>query len=129
MTFFEGSVLLCVPFILWHAFVNHGTQSIYNMGKQEIFNSVLSFIEEETEVSRDMILSANKREEVVDARALLIYVLYDIGFYPSQIAVLTGICPRCIMPFIQNFNDRKESRRMLRIYFEKVRKKVRESED
>lgn len=99
------------------------------MGKQEKFNMVLSLVEEETEIDRTLILSGNKREEVVDARALLLYLLYDMGFYPSQIAVMSGICPRCVMPFIQNFNDRKDSRRMLGIYYEKVKRKLRESED
>lgn len=91
------------------------------MGKQETFNRVLSLIEEETEVSRDLILSGNKREEVVDARSLLLYVLKDMGFYPVQIAALTGICTRCITSLIAGFNDRKESRRMLRVYHERVR--------
>ena len=99
------------------------------MGKQETFEKVLSLIEEEAEVSRDLILSGNKQEEVIDARSLLLYILYEIGFYPVQIAKLSGICSRCIMPLIHNFNDRKDSRRMLGIYYEKVARKLRESED
>lgn len=99
------------------------------MGKQEIFNRVLSLIEEEAEVSRDLILSGNKQEEVVDARALLIYTLHELGFYPTQIAALSGICPRCVSPFIIGFNERKGNRRMLGIYYEKVKRKLRESMD
>ena len=99
------------------------------MGKQDIFNRVLALVEEETEVTRNLILSGNKAEEVVDARALLIYTLYELGFYPSQIGALSGICPRCIMPFINNFNDRKDSRRMLGINYERVQRKLGESED
>ena len=99
------------------------------MGKQETFERVLSLIEEEAEVSRDLILSGNKQEEVVDARALLIFVLNEIGFYPSQIASMSGICQRCISPFIMNFGERKASRRMLGIYYERVTRKLRESDD
>ena len=99
------------------------------MGKQEIYNKVLSLIEEETEVSRELILSGNKQEEVVDARALLIYTLYETGFYPSQISALTGICGRCINTFILNFEERKECRRMLRIYYDKAKRKLGESEE
>ena len=99
------------------------------MGKQETFNKVLSIIEEETEIDRALILSGVKREEVVDARALLLYVLHDIGLYPAQIAALSGICPRCVMPFIHGFNDRKGNRRMLGIYYEKVKRKLGESMD
>lgn len=99
------------------------------MGKQETFNKVLSLIEEETEIDRTLILSGNKREEVVDARALLLYTLYEIGLYPTQIAALSRICPRCIMPFIQGFNDRKYNRRMLGIYYERVKRKLRETSE
>ena len=96
------------------------------MKKQETFERVLSLIEEETEIARYYILSGNKQEEVVDARALLVITLYEMGFYPSQIAVLSGICPRCINPFIINFHERKRSRRILGIYYERVKRKVRE---
>lgn len=97
------------------------------MGKQEVFNKVLSLVEEETEISREKILSGNKQEEVVDARGLLIYTLYEYGFYPSQISELSGICPRCIGPYIQNFGERKSGRKMLRIYYERVKRKLGES--
>ena len=99
------------------------------MGKRDTFNLVLSLIEEETEISRDLILSGDKHEEVVDARALLIIILSEIGFYPSQIATLSGICPRCISPFIVGFGERIASRRMLGVFYERVRKKIGESMD
>lgn len=99
------------------------------MGKQDTFERVLSLIEEEVEVQRSLILSGNKQEEVVDARALLIYTLYEMGFYPAQIGAMTGICPRCINPFILNFAERKSSRRMLGIYYERVRRKLRETSE
>ena len=99
------------------------------MGKQDTFERVLSLVEEEVEVPRNLILSGNKQEEVVDARALLIYTMYEIGFYPAQIGAMTGICSRCINPFILNFNERKSSRRMLGIYYEKVQRKLRDSSE
>lgn len=99
----------------------------FTMGKQELFNRILALVEEETEVSRELILSGNKHEEVVDARALLIFTLYEMGFYPSQIGSMTGICSRCINPFILGFGERKSGRRMLGIYYEKVRRKLRET--
>ena len=100
-----------------------------DMRRQKTFDRVLALIEEETEIAREFILSGNKQEEVVDARALLIITLYDMGFYPSQIATMTGICSRCINPFIINFHERKRSRKILGIYYETVKKKVREWEE
>lgn len=99
------------------------------MGKQETFSRVLSLVEEETEVAREQILSGNKREEVVDARALLIQAMYEVGFYPSQIGALTGICPRCVHSFLMNFRGRVASRKMLGIYYEKVQRKLREIQE
>ena len=112
-------------FLVAHFLLFCGQNEIV-MGKQEMFNKVLTLIEEETEVSRDLILSGNKQEEVVDARALLIYTLHELGFYPPQISAITGICNRCINPYIVNFGERKTSRKMLRIYYDRVKRKIRE---
>lgn len=124
-----GRAIRCSPFFVWHVFSDASGKTCKDMGKQDTFNKVLSLIEEETETDRALILSGNKREEVVDARALLLYMLHEIGFYPSQIAALSGICPRCVMPFIQSFEDRMDARRMLRIYYERVKRKLGESTD
>lgn len=110
-------------FIMWRLLV------VVEMKKLELFNRALSLIEEETEVSRDLILSANKKEEVVDARSLLVYTLYEQGIYPQKIAELSGICPRCIQPFILKFRDRMESRRILGINYENVRRRLRETDE
>lgn len=99
------------------------------MKKLDLFNKVLDAVEEETEVSRSLILSGNKSEEAVDARSLLIYILYEQGMYPQTIAKISGICPRCIQPFILTFKDRKDSRRILGINYENVRRKLREMEE
>lgn len=96
------------------------------MKKLELFNKILAIVEEETEVSREDILSGSKKEEVVDARALFIFVLHMMGFYPVQISSLSGICSRCINPFISKFNDRKDERRILRINYESVVKQLRD---
>ena len=111
---------------MWHAFYPPPENGV-SMGKQETFNMVLSLIEEEAEVSRGLILSGNKQEEVVDARALLIFILFELGFYPSQIAALSGICPRCVSPFISSFSERRSQRKRLGAYYENVMRKLRES--
>lgn len=97
------------------------------MGKSEIFKKILAAVEEETEVRKEMILSGNKQEEVVDARSLLIRILYEQGFYPIQISELSGICSRCIHPFIVNFNERKQNHKLLGVNYERVKKKLGET--
>lgn len=99
------------------------------MKKLDLFNTVLDLVEEETEVNRGLILSGNKKEEAVDARALLVYILHEQGLYPQKIAEISGICPRCIQPFILRFRDRAESRRILGINYENVRRKLREMDE
>lgn len=99
------------------------------MKKRELFDKILAIVEEETEISREEILSKSKKEEVVDARALLVFVLHSLGFYPIQISLLSGICQRCINPYIANFKDRKDDRRILRLNYENVTKKLREIEE
>ena len=101
----------------------------YIMGKSERYNKVLSLVAEETEVRKEMIVSSNKQEEVVDARSLLIRILYEQGFYPIQISQLSGICPRCVSPFIVGFNERKENHKMLGINYENIKRKLGELEE
>lgn len=99
------------------------------MKKLELFNRVLALIEEETEIDRSLILSGNKKEEVVDARSLLVFVLHEQGMYPQKIAELSGICSRCIQPFILKFRDRMGSRKILGINYDNVTRKLRETEE
>lgn len=88
------------------------------------FQEVLSAVTGITEIEQDAILSPTKREDVVDARALLIYTLYEKGLYPCQISRLTGFCPRRVAYFIADFISRVNSRKILRIYYESIKKKL-----
>lgn len=95
------------------------------MKKLERYLSILHQVADETEINAEQIVSACKREDVADARALLINLLYEEGFYPIQISGLSGICPRCVNTYISQFKDRVDSKRMLGIYYENVRRKLR----
>lgn len=94
------------------------------MQKLEIFKTSLSSIVEETEVKEDLILSANKQEEVVDARYLLVKIMSDQGLYPIQIRNLTGICLRSVDNFLQSFYTRCNSRKIMRIDYDRLRNKL-----
>ena len=97
--------------------------------KAQIFQEVLSAVVEETEVTREQILSGVKSEEVVDARSLLIKVMNEKGLYPTQISQTTGICARSVDRFLQDFKTRVESRKMMRINYDRVRNKLGMTED
>lgn len=97
--------------------------------KAQILQEVLSAVVEETEIPREQILSGVKSEEVVDARSLLIKLLYERGLYPTQISQMTGICSRSVDRFLQDFRERIESRKMLRVNYDRVRNTLGMSQD
>lgn len=77
--------------------------------KTIIFEQILSAVEQATEVPRALIISRNKRKEVVEARSLLFHYLYIEGFTRRQVADLTGLTRQCVAQQIQAFPD-KDSR-------------------
>lgn len=94
------------------------------MYKLAIFQNTLSAVAEETEITQDLILSNNKQEEVVDARYLLVEIMFEQGLYPTQISHLTNIGLRSINNFLQGFSSRCNSRKIMRIDYDRVRNKL-----
>ena len=74
--------------------------------KTIIYEKILSAVEQATEVSRDLILSRNKKREVVEARSLLFHYLYIEGFTRRQVADITGLTRQCVAAQIQAFPDK-----------------------
>lgn len=72
------------------------------MKKSEIFALVLSSVSEVTELSSETILSKSHREDIAQARMLLVFFCYEKGLYPSQIAGFVGISRRQINRLICN---------------------------
>jgi hypothetical protein len=77
--------------------------------KTIVFEQILSAVEQATEVPRALIISRNKRKEVVEARSLLFHYLYIEGFTRRQVADITGLTRQCVAAQIQAFPD-KDSR-------------------
>ena len=94
------------------------------MYKMRVYLDTLSAVAEETEVEMGKIISGCKEEEVIDARAILIRLLFDQGLYPIQISRFTGICQRSVNRFLLDFQDRIMTRRMMRLFYDNVRKKI-----
>lgn len=94
------------------------------MYKVQIFNEAISAVVEETEIEQSQILSGSKEEEVVDARSILIRIMYERGLYPIQISRLTGICQRSVTRFLIGFKSRCDSRRIMRLNYENVKTKL-----
>ena len=92
------------------------------MNGMEIFARILKEVCTETGISTDTLLSPEKREEVVDARYLLIRMLIEEGLYPKWIAKRIGRTARCVNYVIRNFDDRIISRKLMRINYENLKK-------
>lgn len=92
------------------------------MCKSEIFAEILRIVSKETEIQTSEILSSSKEAEVVDARYLLVHLLYERGFYPSQIALQTRKTKRSINYILSGFSDRIQRGKMLRIQYENIKK-------
>lgn len=77
-----------MPVICRRTIHGHGCFKI--MKKTDLFFARLSEVEKATEIPRGVILSDARSEEVVDARALLIMLLHENGFYSKEIAGMVG---------------------------------------
>lgn len=88
------------------------------MCKSEIFNRVLDVVSQQTEVSREQILSRSKSMEVVDARCILFRLLQEQGLYPGQIATQARKTPAAIRYLLSHFEDRVKSNKMVKIYLQ-----------
>lgn len=95
------------------------------MCKSEIFAKILRIVSEETEISTSDILSSSKEADVVDARYLLVYLLHERGFYPSQIALHVCKTKRSINYILSSFSDRIQCGKILRIQYENIKKILR----
>lgn len=94
------------------------------MKKDDVKNFCLEIVANEVEISNEMILSPSKSEDVVDARHLLVMLMYDIGLYPTSIAKLMGCTVRNINVIISGFSLRCQRRKLLRNSYEKLRKYI-----
>lgn len=93
------------------------------MRKSEIFAGILADVSEETEIDSDRILSSERKEEVVDARYLVIFLLLGNGFYPAMIAERMGLSARAVRSAISGFEARLANSAGLRLVCERLSRK------
>ncbi|MCM1555879.1 MAG: hypothetical protein NC048_10370, partial [Bacteroides sp.] len=76
------------------------------MPATEIYRTVLSAVVAESEIPESKILSACKERDAVDARYVLVYVLYRIGFSSNRIERHTSVNLRSIQYIITYYEQR-----------------------
>lgn len=90
------------------------------MRKSEIFAAILSDVSSEAEIDSDRILSSERKEEVVDARYLVIFLLLGNGFYPAMIAERMGLTARAVRSAISGFEARLANSAGLRLICQRL---------
>ena len=90
------------------------------MCKSDIYLNILRLTVEETETSAERITGNHTDMESTDARFILATLLYERGFYPSQIAVWLNRNPRTIRALLA----RGFTSPMVGIMLEKIRKRI-----
>lgn len=91
--------------------------------KSEIFAGILADVSSEAEIDSDRILSSERKEEVVDARYLVIFLLLGNGFYPAMIAERMGLSARAVRSAISGFEARLANSAGLRLVCERLSRK------
>ena len=92
------------------------------MCKTEIFAKILEAVSRVTEVDKEDILSDIRREEVVDARSILAFLMNENGFYIGEIAACMKRTRPSIRYLLKCFENRSGMRKMIRINMEEAQK-------
>ena len=94
------------------------------MDKTRIFLACLAWVADEPCIDSTLIVSADKSEDVVDARHLLVKALSDCGLYPASISLLIGQSTRNINSILAGFASRCNRRKILRYNYAQVRRLI-----
>ena len=76
------------------------------MGVNEYFRRTVEVVCDLTGLTESEIVGKRRMREYVDARCLVVRLLHDAGYYPSQVARVMGISTRWVQKIIETFDDR-----------------------
>lgn len=97
------------------------------MGVNEYYKRTVEVVGDLTGLTEDEIVGKRRMRELVDARCLVVRLMRDAGYYPSQIARVMGISTRWVQKVIETFDDRVRfsADSMLRCNLEEATKVLR----
>lgn len=94
--------------------------------KIEIFNEVVRTVEEVAEPREDW--KVRNDEESVMCRAMVVNVLYSVGWSRNRICEVTGWKKSCVVSHINGFEARKKCSRILVVWYSEVVRELREND-
>lgn len=96
------------------------------MRKSELFRAILESVAYETEVDSGRILSHSRVAEVVDARHIIVRLLWRENMYIVEIARFMNLSRRAVERIVSSFDSRlKSNRRQLKLAFDRVSNDLR----
>lgn len=78
----------------------------FAMGVKEYYRKAVEVVCDLTGVTENDIVGKKRQRELVDARCLVVMLLKDAGYYPTQIAPVMGISVRWVQKISAGFADR-----------------------
>lgn len=94
--------------------------------KVEIFSEVVRVIEEVAEPREDW--KVRNDEESVMCRAMVVNVLFSIGWTRGRISEVSGWKKSCVVGHINSWDARKKCSRMLVVWYASVVRELREND-
>lgn len=97
------------------------------MGATEYYKKTVEVVADLTGLTEGEIIGKRRMRELVDARCLVVRLMRDAGYYPTQIAPIMHVTVRWVQKIIENFDDRARYSPdpMLRINWEQAKNRLR----
>lgn len=76
------------------------------MYKKDYFDRLVSIVAKLSDLSAEDILHGRKTDEVVDARWIIVKILYEQGYHTSKIAMSLKMTQRNVTKILNAFQDR-----------------------
>ena len=86
---------------------------------EEIYQEILRVVEDVTGIPANFILKSNK-EEHVDARHILVYLMYKVGFSDTKISYYTKLTRPCVCT-IRNLFKYRLQRYFVKLQYNKAK--------
>ena len=84
----------------------HNWHSCLVMGANEYYKKTVEVVANLTGLAVDEIAGKRRIRELVDARCLVVRLMREAGYYPTQIAPIMHVTVRWVQKILENFDDR-----------------------
>jgi hypothetical protein len=97
------------------------------MGANEYYKKTVEVVADLTGLTEGEIVGKRRMRELVDARCLVVRLMRDAGYYPTQIAPIMHVTVRWVQKILECFDDRARYSPdpMLRINWEQAKNLLR----